>query len=94
MIKLSELKKQWLKDPELKKHYQQLAPEFELAREFIKARVQANMTQADVAKKMQTTQSVIARLESGRTIPSVKTIERFAKAVGMRFELHFVPSHS
>ncbi len=94
MIKLSDLKKQWIKNPDFKKNYEQLEPEFEMAREFIRARVCANMTQADVAKKMKTTQSVIARLESGKAIPTVKTIDRFAKAVGMGFEFHFVPIHN
>jgi ribosome-binding protein aMBF1 (putative translation factor) len=90
MIKLSELKKEWIKDPDIEKHYEDLKPEFEMAREFIRARVNANMTQSDVAKKMKTTQSVIARLESGRAVPTMKTIDRFAKAVGMGFEFHFV----
>ena len=79
-----------MKDPQFKKVHEELKPEFELAREFIKARVAANMTQTDVAEKMATTQSVIARLESGKRVPSIKTIDRFAKAVGMKFEFHFV----
>jgi ribosome-binding protein aMBF1 (putative translation factor) len=90
MIKLSELKKEWIKDPDIEKHYKDLKPEFEMAREFIRARVNSNMTQSDVAKKMKTTQSVIARLESGKAVPTMKTIGRFAKAVGMNFEFHFV----
>lgn len=90
MTKLSELKKEWIKDPDVKKHYQDLKPEFEMAREFIRARVKANMTQSEVAKKMKTTQSVIARLESGKAVPTMKTIDRFAKAVGMTYELHFI----
>ena len=90
MTKLSNLKKEWVKDPDVKGEYEKLKPEFELAREFIRARTKAKMTQLDVAKKMKTTQSVIARLESGKAVPTMKTIDRFAKAVGMRFEIHFV----
>lgn len=89
-IKLSELKKEWIRDSEVRKHYQDLKPEFDLARGFIRARVKANMTQIEVAKKMKTTQSVIARLESGKAVPTMKTIDRFARAVGMGFELRFV----
>ena len=89
-LKLSELKKEWIKDPEVKQHYHNLKPEFDLAREFIRARVKANMTQIEVAKKMNTTQSVIARLESGKAVPTMKTIDRFARAVGMGFELRFI----
>jgi len=91
MTKLSELKKQWMKDPKFKKHYEELSDEFNLARQFIKARIQAHMTQNEVATAMKTTQSVIARLESGKTLPSIKTVKRFAKVVGMRPEIHFVP---
>lgn len=91
MTKLSELKKQWMKDPKLKKHYDELGVEFDIAREFIKARIQAHMTQKEVAEAMKTTQSVIARLESGKTMPSIRTLNRFAKVVGMRPEIHFVP---
>ena len=51
------------------------------------------MTQVDVAKAMTTTQSVIARLESGRAIPTIKTIDRFARAVGMTFEVRLTPNN-
>lgn len=92
MVKLKTLKEQWIKNPEFQKEYEKLKPEFEMAREFIRARISANMTQAEVANKMQTTQSAIARLESGKAIPTLKTIERYAKAVGMRFQIQFVSS--
>lgn len=88
--KLSDLKKEWLKDHQIDKYYQDQKAEFELAREFIKARIKANMTQSQIAKKMKTTQSVIARLESGNAVPTIKTIERFARAVGMKYELRFI----
>jgi predicted transcriptional regulator len=90
MIKLSELKKEWLQNPDIEQQYKELEPEFEMAREFIRARITSNMTQSDVAKKMKTTQSAIARLESGKAVPTMKTVERFAKAVGMNFKFHFV----
>ena len=90
MIKLSDIKQEWLKDPEISKYYQEMEPEFEIARQFIKARLKAKMTQGEVAKKMNTTQSVIARLESGKSVPTIKTIDRYAKAIGMRFKVRFV----
>jgi len=49
------------------------------------------MTQEQVAAAMGTTQTVIARLESGRTMPSTRTLERFAKATGMRLRISFEP---
>ncbi|MGZ8407473.1 MAG: helix-turn-helix domain-containing protein [Caulobacteraceae bacterium] len=55
------------------------------------ARSQAGLTQAEVAERMNTTQTVIARLESGRGKPSTRTLERFAKATGARLKISFEP---
>ena len=60
------------------------APVFELARELIAARTKEDLTQGDVAALMGTTQSVVARIESGRGTPSMRTVQRFANAVGAR----------
>ena len=60
-----------------------MAPEFEIARALIAARARAGLTQAQVAARMGTTPSVVPRLESGR-LPSIRTLERYAKATGAR----------
>ena len=65
---------------------------FPLAGALIEARSKADMTQEQVAEAMGTTQTVIARLESGRTMPSTRTLERFAKATGMRLRISFEPA--
>ena len=44
-----------------------------------------------MAERMQTTQSVVARLESGRAHPSTRTLERFAQAAGTRLKISFEP---
>jgi ribosome-binding protein aMBF1 (putative translation factor) len=80
-----------LKDPEFKAAYDALEDEFALAGALIEARSKADMTQEQVAHAMGTTQTVIARLESGRTMPSTRTLERFAKATGMRLRISFEP---
>jgi ribosome-binding protein aMBF1 (putative translation factor) len=77
-------KKKMLADPEVRASYDALEDEFNLARELIAARVRVGLTQAELAEKMGTTQSVIARLESGARLPSVKTLLRFAKATHSR----------
>jgi ribosome-binding protein aMBF1 (putative translation factor) len=82
--RLQTIKKKMLADQEVQFAYKGLAAEFGLAREFIAARSRAGMTQAEVAERMGTTQSVIARLESGAQIPSVNTLLKFAKATGSR----------
>ncbi len=86
-IPLEKLKKQWMRDPAFKAEYDRLAPEFELAAEFVRARVRAGLSQAELAEKMGTSQSAIARLESGKTLPSTKTLLRFAKATKSKVEV-------
>ena len=61
-----------------------MADEFAIARELISARARAGLSQAEVAQRMGTTQSVVARLESGRRPPSLRTVRRYAQAVGAR----------
>ena len=78
------IKSRMLTDPEVRAAYKALEPEFNLAHEFIAARARAGLTQAEVARRMGTTQSVIARLESGTQIPSVSTLLKFAKATRSR----------
>ena len=89
-IPLKKLKDDWMKDSAFRAEYERLAPEFALARALIKARTKARMTQAQVAKRMGTTQSVVARIESGHNAPNLKTLEKYAEAVGRRIEVKLV----
>ena len=91
-IPVRDVAKEWFKDAEFKAAYDELEEEFALATALIQARMQADMTQEQVAKAMGTTQAVIARLESGRSMPSTRTLERFAKATGTRLRVSFEPS--
>ena len=74
MNTIAELKAALLADPAAQAEYDALAPEFDMARELIAARGRAGLTQADVAQRMGTTQSVIARLEGGKRTPSMPAI--------------------
>ena len=89
-IPVEEAFLEWRKDPEFVAAYDALEEEFALAEALISARAQASMTQEDVAQKMGTTQAAIARLESGRTMPSTHTLTRFARATGTKLRIHFV----
>ncbi|HTH76898.1 MAG TPA: helix-turn-helix transcriptional regulator [Trinickia sp.] len=84
MTDLASLKKRLLADPATRAEYDEQTPEFAIARELIAARVRAGLTQEQVAEKMHTTQSTIARMESGRTMPSLRTLSRYAEATGSR----------
>ena len=91
MTKLKDLKARLLKDPEVRKHYDAMEEEFTLMAAVAKARARAGLSQAELAKRMKTTQSTIARLESGRGLPSTRTLGRFAKATGHRLKISFEP---
>ncbi|MFN7924916.1 MAG: helix-turn-helix transcriptional regulator [Bryobacteraceae bacterium] len=80
-----------MKDPDYRKEYDALDEEFALTRALIGAGSRAGLTQEQVAKRMKTTQAVVARLESGGSRPSTRTLERFAKATGSRWRIVFEP---
>jgi ribosome-binding protein aMBF1 (putative translation factor) len=92
MTKLTDLHKKWMKDPAYRREYEALEEEFALASAIIEARSRAGLTQEELAAKMETSQSAIARLESGRMIPSGRTLKRFAKATGTRLRISFEPT--
>ena len=93
MTKLRKLHEKWSEDPAYRKAYDELEEEFALAAAIAEARGRAGLTQEQVAQRMHTTQSNIARLEAGRTTPSTRTLERFAEAVGARLKISFEPIH-
>lgn len=84
MIDFAYLKARILANPEVRAEYEAQAPEFAIARELIAARTAAGLTQAELAERMHTRQSTIARLESGRTLPSLRTLTKYAEATGTR----------
>ncbi len=89
MTSVRDLHKKWSRDPAYRAAYDEFGPEFELARSLIEARTRAGLTQAQLARRMKTTQSVVARLESGRVRPSTKTLEKVARATGTRLKITF-----
>jgi ribosome-binding protein aMBF1 (putative translation factor) len=91
MIAAEESFAKWRKDPAYQQAYDDLESEFALAEAMIRARAAAGLTQAQLAERMHTTQAVIARLESGRVMPSTRTLERLATATGSRLKISFEP---
>jgi len=94
MARVSELHKRWMKQPKYRKAYEALEEEFVLAGAVIEARRRAGLTQQQLARKMGTTQPVVARLESGSTSPSLRTLQRLAEATGSRLLISFEPRES
>lgn len=85
----NEIKQKWLKDPAFKKLYEESQPEFEIAKAIIRARIENKMTQKELAKKMNTTQSVISRVEQANTSPSISFLKRLAVALNTTLQVQF-----
>ncbi len=92
MTKLADLKKRLGADPEFRAEYAKADVEYALIESLIRARAAAKLTQAELAQRLGTTQSAIARLEGGRTSPSVSTLKRYAEATGARLQIGLVPA--
>lgn len=90
MTKIAELKKRLMDNPAFVAEYEQTDAEFALVEALIRARVNAKMSQAQLAKKIGTTQSAIARLEGGGVSPSIATLKRYAEATGTRLQIGLV----
>jgi len=91
-IPVNRLKKRWMKEPGFKAGYDALQEEFTIASVLIEARVRANLSQQQLAERMGTSQSTIARLESGTAKPSFTTLERIAKATGTQVRISLEPT--
>lgn len=91
MSTVSELHKKWSKNPKYARAFAEMAPEYSVARAVIEARVLAGLTQEQLAERMETSQSAIARLESGRGRPSTDTLARLAIATGTELTISFTP---
>ena len=89
MSKISELHQQWLKTPGYQKAFDNSGPEFELARQLIETRIKRGLSQSDLALKMGTSQSTVARLESGQSMPSLRTLSKFAHATNSELQIKF-----
>jgi transcriptional regulator with XRE-family HTH domain len=80
-----------MKNPQYKAEYEALSEEFALISALIEARQRAGLTQAQLASRMKTTQAAIARMESGRILPSTRTLQKFAEATGTVLKISFQP---
>ena len=87
MTKIAELKKRMMKSPEFRAEYEKADAEFSLIEALVQARTRAKLSQAQLARKIGTTQSAIARLEGGGVSPSIATLRRYAEATGGKLQI-------
>jgi len=81
------IEEEFKRRPDMKREYDTLGPRYELIRAILDARYGRHMTQADIAKRAGTTQSAIARFESGRSNPTLEFAARLSRAVGATLEI-------
>ena len=91
MKTLSEAKATLLHKSATREAYDAMEAEFSVVHALIAARIHAGLTQSEVAQRMGTTQSVIARMESGRALPLLRTLTRYAQAVGYSASVKLTP---
>lgn len=90
MRSFESYKRKALKKPAIRAEYDRLAPEFALAKVLISARMAAKLTQVEVARRMGTSQSAVARMEAGRTLPSTSSLVKYAKATGRKLSIDLI----
>lgn len=86
-ITYEDWKKKLLSDPKVKKAYDDLQPEFEIASQMIEARLKKKMSQQELARRAKTGQAVISRLEGMNGRPSISLLSRVAQALGTKFQI-------
>lgn len=79
-----------MKNPEFKREFERLQPEFAVIQKMIDARVKKGLTQKQLAKKLKTKQSVISRIETGRGNPTLAFLQRLADVFNARLEIKFI----
>jgi ribosome-binding protein aMBF1 (putative translation factor) len=91
-IPFSETFERWMQDEKFRDEYERVGPEMEIAFAIAEARQRAGLTQAQLAERVGTTQSVISRWESGRGEPSTRSMKRIAEATHSRLHVTLAPA--
>lgn len=89
MDDFEKLKKRLMKNPAFRKEYEATRLERGIARAVIRARMERGLTQKQLAEKLHTRQSVISRLESMNTTPSLTFLKRLAQALNTTLQVQF-----
>lgn len=87
---LQEFIQRHLKDPEFRKEWEESEADYQLGRQIIQSRIDSKISQRELAKKANTTQAVISRIESMSVSPTLQLTSRIAKALGKNLQIRFV----
>ena len=89
-MEFREFLEEQLKDPEFKKEYDALQPEYEIIEAILKARIESGLTQKELSKLTGIAQSDLSKIETGNANPSLKTLKRIAEGLGKKLEIKFI----
>ena len=92
MSSFNEYLKEQMKDPEFKREYDALEPEFAIIQALIDARKASGLTQKQLAEITGIAQADISKLENGNANPSLRTLQRLASGMGTSLKIEFVPT--
>ncbi len=90
MTNFNDFLKEQLKDPDIKAEYEALEPEFAIIQAMIDARKLKGITQKELSERTGIAQGDISKLENGNGNPSLKTLQRLARAMGMHLKIEFI----
>jgi DNA-binding transcriptional regulator YiaG len=79
-----------LKNPEIKKYYDEFGKQLEIAYAILQLRKKLKLSQKELARKIGTSQSNVARIESGSENLTVQTLQRIAQAYKRNLKIKFV----
>lgn len=91
MTRFDDFLKEQLKDPEVRREYEALQPEFDIIQAMIDARKSLNLTQKELSERTGITQADISRIETGTRNPSLDMLKRLAEGMGMYLKVEFIP---
>ena len=78
-----------MKDPEFRKEWESMEPEFQIIKAMIDARNEKGMTQKELSSLTGITQGDISKLENGTANPSIRTLQRIAEGLGKNLVIQF-----
>lgn len=91
MVKFDDYLEEQLKNPEFRKEYEAMQPEFDIIRAMVDARISQNLTQKELAERTGINQADISKLENGTRNPSINLLKRLAEGMGMVLKIEFIP---
>jgi len=89
MSTYKDFKNRLLKNKAIKKEYERLRPEYEMLDKIISLRIKSNLTQKELARKLDTKQSAISRLERGMINPTMTFLNKLATVFGKKLVVEF-----